>query len=306
MINKILFTIALVFPLFIFSIKKDKQKIPVDTSPTITQIPVDYFTPKVPVTNITNKFPGHLSYQNINKQIRKWEEEAKDLVDIGTYGNTPKGNLLTYVKITNELLSNSKNKILIMCCIHGNEENATDVGMVYLSSLLSNYKEDRIKKLLDENEIYFIPVVNPDSYNESQREINGLDPNRDFINKRLATTVSLQEFFNKIKFNKAMSVHSHGRMLLIPFGYTNERCGNHDEILSLAKKMASTSQYRILRACELYGVPITGGELDWFYLNGAKISIVQEIGVHQGPFEDSEINYEFNRTWESFLVFLEH
>lgn len=305
----LLIVIALGIQLFILTLIKNPKQDLIVTIPNeikYTPLPIDN-SPKIPIAKISTLNPGHLNYKNLNLQLRKWEEEARDLMDIGTYGNSSEGQILTFVKLTNELNNIPKSKILIMSCIHGNEENATDLSNVYLSSLLNEYnKNEKIKKLLDDNEIYFIPVVSPDSYERSQRELEGIDPNRDFINKKLSIIRYLQQFHVDKKFNKVMSIHSHGRMLLIPFGYKNELCQDHKAHLELAQKMSRTSGYRVLRACELYGVPIQGGELDYFYLNGAKISMVQEISNHQGPFDKNEIENEFRKTWESFILFLEN
>ena len=55
--------------------------------------------------------------------------------------------------------------------------------IAYSGLLLSEYgKNDRITKILDTAEIYFVPVVSPDSYPYS-RTVEGVDPNRNFPTK---------------------------------------------------------------------------------------------------------------------------
>jgi len=287
---------------FLFAIKHKKQLettpvpiAPVITAPVVVIPPVVYPQTKIEITN-----PGYLNYAQINQQLRKWEEEARDLVDIGTYGSSASGQPLTYVRITNELDKKEKPKILITGCIHGNEPLSTGVVMNYLGILLKEYD---MNSILNKEEIFFIPVVSPDSYPRS-RHAEGCDPNRDFENKETIIVNRLQEFHLKEKFKAVISAHTFGRIYLIPWGEKTQLCPDHDSYKKIVGEMANLSNYRLLRACEVYGTPIIGGELDWFYKNGAFV-VVFELGTHQNIPTKEEIDYERNRTWKSFLLFLE-
>lgn len=288
---------------FLYAVKYKKSQtivvppVPiVATTPTVTLPPVVVY----PQTKVENTNPGYLSYAQINQQLRKWEEEARDLVDIGTYGSSANGQPLTYVKITNELDKKQKPKILITGCIHGNEPLSTGVIMNYLGLLLKEYD---MNSILNKEEIFFIPVVSPDSYPRS-RHVEGCDPNRDFENKETIIVNRLQEFHLKEKFKAVISAHTFGRIYLIPWGEKTQLCPDHDSYKKIVGEMANLSNYRLLRACEIYGTPIIGGELDWFYKNGAFV-VVFELGTHQKIPTKEEIDYERNRTWKSFLLFLE-
>ncbi len=57
---------------------------------------------------------------------------------------------------------------------HGNEYTGTEVSLYIIDQLLTGYgSEDRITTLIDENTVYFCPIVNPDGvYNSVQRGIS--------------------------------------------------------------------------------------------------------------------------------------
>lgn len=288
----------------VFAVKYDKQKpVVIPSENQFTVLPIDFLPPApvLPTSNISQTNPGYLTYAEINQQLRKWEEEAKDLVDIGNYGSSVGGQVLTYIKITNELDKTPKPKILITAAIHGNEPLSTGVIMNYIGLLLKQYNS---YSLLNKEEIYFIPVVSPDSYPRS-RHTEGCDPNRDFDNKTTSIVNRLQEFYLKENFCAVMSGHTFGRMYLIPWGNTTKLCPDHESYEKIIGQMARLSNYKLLRACEIYGSPIYGGELDWFYQKGA-FTIVCEFGTHQNIPNSQEIDYERERTWEAFIVFLEN
>ena len=290
----------------VFAVKYDRQKsVPIPSENQFTVLPIDFLPPApiLPITKVVTRNPGHLSYSEINNQLRRWENEAKDLVDIGNYGSSTEGQVLTYVKITNELNKTPKPKVLIMACIHANECLATGVAMTYLGSMLDLYDEDsEIATILNTKEIWFIPLCSPDSF-PNKREVDGVDPNRDFIDKKSPITRALQELHLKEKFVSVASLHTFGRMYLIPWGEKTQLPLDYELYKNLIGQMAEKSNYRLLRACEIYGTPIYGGELDWFYKNKA-FSIVVELGTHQRIPTKEEIEYEKNRTWDSFVLFL--
>jgi hypothetical protein len=266
--------------------------------------------PQTPATpNISNVTPNHLAYGKLIEQLRTWNAEAPDLTEVGTYGKSSRGQDIYYIRLTNMYDQTEKPKVLITACIHGNEPLSTSVTLSYIGKLLSEYGRDtEITELLNTRDIYFVPVVSPDSYPNS-RHVDGVDPNRDFPTERSPDKQSvppieaLKQFHLKMKFNAVMSGHTFGRVYLMPRGDSNERCPDDAAFHSVLDEMARLSNYRLIRACEMYGQPIYGGELDWFYKHGA-FAFVCEYGTHQNIPGAQDTASEFNRTWKAFLVFL--
>lgn len=270
--------------------------------PPPTPIPL----PQTPESfNISNPIPGYQNYQKIIAQIRQWHEEAPEITSVGTYGKTSRGQDIYYLRVG----KNGAPKVMITACIHGNESLCTSVLMAYVGTILSKYGKDKeITDLLDTRNIYFIPVCSPDSYPHS-RHVDGVDPNRDFPtrgnpSKRSVPPVqALRDFFLKHKFRAAISMHTFGRMVLLPPGDHMGRTANDADYRRIAAKMSENSQYEILYAHKLYNRPIVGGELDWYHANKA-FAIVLELGEHQRIATRDEILYEFRKTFPGILYFL--
>lgn len=264
-------------------------------------------TPRVP--NISVKIPSYLDYPQIVTQVQKWATEAPDLTEVGFYGKTKRGTDICYIKICNKLDPKPRPKVLITGCIHGNEPWSTGCVMAYAGTLLGEYgKNKEITDLIESREIYIIPVISPDSYPHS-RHVDGVDPNRDFPgpsrpnHQSTPSIVAVQNFFLKIKPNAVISGHTHGRIYLTPFGDKMQVCPNDADYKRIVGKMADMSNYRIDRACNMYGRPIHGSEVDWYYRNGA-FAIVMEFGTHQQRPSLDQITSEFNRTWSSVQLFI--
>jgi predicted deacylase len=210
--------------------------------------------------------------------------------------------------LTNKCKKTPKKKVLITGCIHGNELISTSTIMAYIGNILKSNNKPEIRKLLNTREIYFIPVVSPDSYSK-RRASDGVDPNRNFPTPSRPNFISvqniavLQKFFLKHRFSAVISGHSSGRYILYPYGDNNGLCPDDSKYNKIIQHMSQMCGYRIMRACQIYGQPIKGTEVDWYYRNGA-FSIVIEYGNHQNTPSKQEIQTEFNKTYKAALYFI--
>lgn len=249
---------------------------------------------------------GYQNTQEILSTFKNWENLAPDLVDVKNYGDSEK---YFYIKICNEYKP-GKYKILVTACIHGNEPLSTSTIIAYAGNLLSSYgKNEEITKIINDSTIYFVPVVSPDTYPHS-RNVNGVDPNRDFPTLDRSNKVSvepvecLKNLFLNIKPNSVLAGHTYGRVFLIPWGDNRKDNKNIDDYKKIASKMCELSNYNYKRACELYGRPIFGTEIDWYNRNGS-FAMVMEFGNHQRKPSLEETKKEFTKTASAFLYFLE-
>jgi hypothetical protein len=259
-------------------------------------------------TNISTKTPNFLLYNDLVEQLKTWKKEAPELVELGTYGKSLKNKDLTYLRICKNKNTDLP-KVLITACIHGNEPLAASCVMAYIGNLLYEFESDKeVKSLILNRDLYFIPVVSPDSY-PNNRLLGKIDPNRDFPtlknpnHESINPVKELQDFFLKIKPDAVISGHTFGRVYLIPYGDSTEKCPNHDDYINLIGAMAKKSNYAIKPCCKLYKHPIFGTEIDWYYRNGA-FAIVAEFGDHQKQPTPQQIKDEFERTWSSFKLFI--
>lgn len=248
---------------------------------------------------------GYQDKKEIFETFKKWENLAPDLVDVDHYGVSEK---YFYVKICNEYKP-GKYKILVTACIHGNEPLSTSTVVSYAGNLLSSYgKNEDVTKIINDSTIYFVPIVSPDTYPQS-RNVKGIDPNRDFPTIDQPNKIStepvecLKNLFLEIKPNSVLSGHTYGRIFLIPWGDNKKNNKNIDDYKKIASKMCDLSGYAYKRACEMYGRPIFGTEIDWYHRNGA-FAMVMEFGNHQRKPNLDETKKEFDKTISAFLYFL--
>jgi hypothetical protein len=261
-----------------------------------------------PHTNISLKTPEFLNYEDLTKQLEVWKSEAPELVEVGTYGKSLNKKNLTYLRICKDKKANLP-KVLITACIHGNESWSTGCVMAYIGNLLYEFEHnEEVKNLILSRDLYFVPVVSPDTY-PSFRYIKKIDPNRNFptqkqVNHESITPIKeLQELFMEIRPKAVFSGHTSGRLYLMPYADQRTKCPNYQEYVDLLSRMAKFSDYQYKPCCYLYKKPISGTELDWYYRNGS-FAIVAEFGTHQNKPTLEQIEKEFERTWEAFKLFI--
>jgi hypothetical protein len=251
---------------------------------------------------------SYQTYEEIITRFKRYEKESPELIEIFQYGKSSKGKDLYCIKISNKRKPGA-NRILVTASIHGNEPLSTSVSMSYILYFLNNYNKDKeLTRILNETTIYYVPVVSPDSYPYS-RNVDNVDPNRDFPTlknpdkKSILVIENLKKLFSSIKPHSVLSCHTYGRMFLIPYGDSKKDCINHEIYYNLTKKMGDATGYKVLKISQLYGNPIFGTESDWYYRNGA-LSIVMELGTHQKKPSYEDTKEEFNRTISGFLIFI--
>lgn len=260
---------------------------------------------RVPVPQIAEPVPAHLSYQETAAQLQQWQKESDGLAEVVGYGTSKRSAKLLALKVGRGTLP-----VLVTACIHGNEPHSAGVVVGYAGKLLAGYGQDaRCTKILDERVIYFVPVVSPDSYPHS-REVDGVDPNRDFpgphapAHESTPSVKAIQDLFTGIRPKAAWSGHTYGQVFLTPYGDSMQPCPDDARYKDLFGRIARACKYRHIRACEMYGRPIKGSEVDWYYRSGAT-ACVCEYGTHQRKPSHDEIRSELSRTWEGFLTFCE-
>ena len=112
---------------------------------------------------------GYLTYDEMISQLDAMHSAFPNLINarenVGTF-STFEGRFLQWVKITkNPELPNSKPQVLYTSVHHAREPISLSETIFYMWYLLENYESnDEIKNIVDNTELYFIPVVNPDGY----------------------------------------------------------------------------------------------------------------------------------------------
>ena len=269
--------------------------------------PEESITPAQPKLSVV--IPEHLSYPQTIEQLKKWNQEAPQLTEVFVYGQTKKGTDLYCIRITNKNNTSPKSKVIFASTIHGNETLASGVLMAYAGTILQKFGEDKeITELLNTRELFLVPVVSPDSYTIT-RYVDGVDPNRDFPTSKnpshqsTPSVAALINLFWKVKPCAFISGHTFGRVFLTPYGDTRGENLHQTEYDRIVGHMMKSANYKSMHVSELYGRPVTGSEVDYFYRNGS-MSLVIEFGTHQHKPTLKEIKNEFDRTKDAITFFI--
>jgi murein tripeptide amidase MpaA len=280
------------------------------TIENIRNAPVNLPIQEKPIyCEISIPIPSFQDYIGTLHQLQQWHQEAPELTELKKYGKSSKGFSLVYLRIKNKRISEQKPVVLITGCIHGNETWATTTMLGFIGTILSRYGKDAaITSLIDNRDIYFIPVISPDSFSYT-RYVDGVDPNRDFPSLKEPNKIStpsilaIQILFSKIQPKAVLSGHTYGRMYIYPWGDMYQYCPNDSDYNKILGRMGQLSQYTKLQGCNNYAKLMIGTELDWYYRHKA-ISVVMEIGTHQRVPTDNEIKSELNRTFSAIFYFV--
>ncbi len=112
---------------------------------------------------------GYFTYEEMLQQLDNMRSFRPDLIsdkaDVGTF-MTSEGRALQWVKITKNPESiNTRPQVLYTAVHHAREPISLSETIFYMWYLLENYDTNpEVQYLVDNTEMYFIPVVNPDGY----------------------------------------------------------------------------------------------------------------------------------------------
>ncbi|KAA8579834.1 hypothetical protein FQN60_006927 [Etheostoma spectabile] len=201
----------------------------------------------------------------------------------------------------------NKKAMWIDCGIHAREWISTAFCLWFVQNSLSFYKLNQdITRILDNMDVYILPVVNPDGYqytwttdveeeplcqqeeqlhrtegasNEPCSEIYcGAFPESEPESQAVANFLRSHKDSVQLYF----SIHSYSQMLLFPYSYTLDEAENHKDLLELAQKAAQAIG-RYYRNSYKYGPGAKtiylapGGSDDWAYNLGIKYAFTFEL-----------------------------
>lgn len=219
---------------------------------------------------------------------------------------TIQGQTVYYVKISDNPYENEDEpQVLYTGMIHAREPIGMQHQLFYMYYILEKYETDpEIKTLIDNTEMYFIPIVNPDGYQynisynpngggmwRKNRRINssgyGVDLNRNFgfgwgfddegsspypTSETYRGTAPfsepetqiVKEFCEAHNFKIALNYHSYSNLLLYPWGYIPELCPDDPVFYEYSKRMTVDNHYTYGNTSTTI-YPSNGGSDDWMY-----------------------------------------
>lgn len=255
----------------------------------------------------TGGMGGYLTYaqilQELDDMAAQYPNIFKGRAQIGSFV-THQNRPLYWVKISdNASADENEPRLLYSAHIHAREAISGMQLLYFMWYILENYATDpEIKYLVDNAELYFIPVLNPDGVirNETQspggggmhrknmRSVGtsnpGVDLNRNFGVQWNTTGVSantnddtypgpsafsepetqaLKWFAEQYDFAASFTHHSYSNLLLYPYGYANVLTPDDAYFAAFTEEMVSVNNFSNIRSVDLY--PASGDTDDWLY-----------------------------------------
>jgi hypothetical protein len=261
-------------------------------------------------------FGNYYLYAEVRQAILDLQSQYPGLVKVDSLPTRSiEDRALYVVKVSNSpAINNGKPEVLFCGAIHAYEPIGVSVCMTDMTHLCENYASDpAIQWLVDNRQIYFIPVMNPDGYvfNETyssmmwrkNRRLNsggsyGVDLNRNYPYKwgydnvgsspnqtawnyrgtepaSEPETQAVVDFVNAHQFRAWHNHHSPGDVLLIPFSYIDSYpWADTLEYYTICRE--ESVLYGFLdwgNSSQAYGYPCNGELGDWAWCDSATYKI---------------------------------
>ncbi len=266
------------------------------------------FTPVVPTHFNLGSMGGYFTYQEFLNEIDEMAATYPNLITIKapistfqTVGNRP----IYFVKISDNPNSDEPEpEVLYSAVHHAREPAALSQLIFYMWYVLENYSSsEEIAYLLNNTEMYFVPMVNPDGYvyNETTNPSGGgmwrknrhsfggntygVDNNRNYSYGWNTTGVSatasgetypgtsafsepenqaMKWFCENRDFQYAFNAHTYADDILFPIGTTTaEFAADHDYFNTFTAHMVKYNGYTNMKSSTLY--PASGDSDDYMY-----------------------------------------
>ncbi|MBP7844107.1 MAG: zinc carboxypeptidase [Proteobacteria bacterium] len=212
------------------------------------------------------------SYPQALQRLRNLEAQNPTLATLYSIGKSSEGRDIVALRISNHTPSEAETlkipTMIYLGCHHAREHLSLEVPLLFAEYLLQNYTSNQaLKDLMDQREIYIVPVVNPDGHTydytdgvrgkmwrKNRNSVGGnkvgVDLNRNYGYQwgtggsstepdsevymgpspfSEPETQAVRNFFKmQTRLKATLDFHSFSELILYPWGYTNDRVGEKD------------------------------------------------------------------------------
>lgn len=246
--------------------------------------------------------PYH-SYLEVQKELSDLEKDYPGIVKLYDIGDSVEGRDILAVKISDNVATEEDDEVdcFFVGCHHAREWISVEVPLMLARYLAEHYSDNReIKDVVDNSEIWIVPLLNPDGleytinvfrwWRKNRRDngngLFGVDLNRnyDFMwgiddigsSPNPASNVyrgpsplsepesqAVAQLFTSHNFRVALTYHSYAQVILYPWGYTVEPTPDYRLFSFLGDTMASLMS--AVHGRWYYAVP---GGSGFYFTNG--------------------------------------
>ncbi|HNV70576.1 MAG TPA: M14 family metallopeptidase, partial [Candidatus Ozemobacteraceae bacterium] len=255
---------------------------------------------------------SYYTYDTMLAQLQEWAAAYPQVTQVTSIGKSIEGREIWALKVSdNPAVDELEPACLLVGGTHAREWIGVEVAMAALQAYLEGYSTDeKLTRLVNEREVWFVPMLNPDGILFSQNSQRywrknrrpagssfGVDLNRNFGYKWGLTgasdkpysdtyhgaepfsepeTRAVKELAERERFQTSLAFHSYSELILYPFAY-GYNAPNPDEAVykDIGGQMAKFNKYKVQNCTELY--PAMGISDDWLYGDQKTIALTFEL-----------------------------
>ncbi len=235
-----------------------------------------------------NAYPTHAQYMAL---MQNFAEQHPQICRLDTFGYSALGKPLLVVKISDNVVTDeAEPEFFYSAQMHGDEILTYMVLLRLIDYMLHNYQSDaRIKKLIDNTEVWINPLFNPDGTYRGQDttvagatryNANGVDLNRNFPdpngnnhpdgNEYQPETLALMNFASNRHFVMSANLHTGSELLNYPWDTWAMRSADDRWWKNVCRRYVDTVRvYAPTNYMRARNDGITNG-YDWYPIHGGR------------------------------------
>ncbi|NLH50516.1 MAG: PKD domain-containing protein [Myxococcales bacterium] len=237
------------------------------------------------------KATGYRTYPEVVAELQTIAQQYPDLAKRFEIGQSAGGKTMYALKISDNVAADeAEPAVLFDAAIHGDESIGTCVAFGFIYELLENYDSDAtIADLVDENEIWVVPAVNPDGLNLMRGNANGVDMNRNYPSfwegytkwSGQPETRAIMELARDIRPVLSVSYHGGAEVINYTWDGIYTRSPENDLEIAISQVYQQESSYDITNGADWYIAD--GTTEDWYHATNGTLSVIVEISNVKMP-----------------------
>jgi len=268
--------------------------------------------------------PEYHDYQETMDELHDIADRFPNITQLEILGHSVLGRDLACLKISdNPTMDEDETPILICGTHHGNEVLSVEATLYQINYMVDNYGvDDEVTNWIDNYEIWFIPLVNPDGREAVRRyNENGIDLNRNYSFQHTAVgnhgqafsepeTQAIRDLTALYPPVMSLTYHTSGRLVLYSWTHTDDAAPDSAAMIYLGNIIAesivypsgsSNDHYELRQGGRWY---FTAGEYcDYLYSTHNTLAFTIEMWTRQNP-DGSVIPEVVERNLEGFKTLL--
>jgi carboxypeptidase D len=275
--------------------------------------------------------PGYHHYDDLKQLLQGLEEDYSHIARVFSIGTSVEQRDIVGIRITSDIANGGKNKpqFKYVGNMHGDEVVGREMLIFLIQELLSSYESsERISKLINSTDIFIIPSMNPDGFEDGKRtNSHWIDLNRNFPDLRFsgrevkppqAEVRGIMDWILSKHFVLSANLHGGSVVANYPWdGSTRDFSGVEErtEEDSLFRDLALTYSlaHQTMSSSREFPNGITngahwyvlfGGMQDWNYIQAGCMELTLELSNTKYPSASTLPTY-WNQNKEALIRYIE-